>query len=107
MRMSISDRIWLQDQPALHEADREPPRDQREADQERQVADVVPASEAEDRVAHELNAVEQRVDVPEDLRPPRQLVEREERSGDEEHRCEEAALPVREALDRLRPRRDE
>src|SRR5439155_24799430 len=96
-----------EDQLALHEADREPPGHEREPDEEREVPDVGPAVEAEDRVANELHAVEQRVEVAEHLRPLRQPAQREERAGDEEHRREQPALPVREALDRLRPRGDE
>ena len=44
----------LEDQLALHEADREPPRDEREADQEGEVPEVGPAPDAEDDVADEL-----------------------------------------------------
>ena len=55
--------------------------------------------------ADELDAVVERVEVAGDLRPCRQLVEREERARDEEHRRQQAALPVGEALDRLRLRR--
>jgi hypothetical protein len=47
-----------EDQPALHVADREAPRYEREADQEREVADVRPALETEHRVPDELDAVE-------------------------------------------------
>ena len=73
----------------------------------REVPDVRPAHEAEHGVPHELDAVEQRIQVAEHLRPLGQLVEREEGARDEEHRREQSALPVGEGLDRLRPGGDE
>src|SRR6266511_901655 len=78
-----------EDQPALHETDRQAPRQEREPDQEREVPEVLPALEAEDCVPDELDAMKQRIDVAEHLRPRGQLVEREEGAGDEEHRREQ------------------
>ena len=72
-----------QDQPALHVADRQAPGHEREPDQEGEVPDVRPAHEAEHGVPHELDAVEQRIQVAEHLRPLGQLVEREEGARDE------------------------
>src|SRR4051795_6114647 len=91
----------LQDELLLHVADRQPPPDQGEDSQERDVADVGPALEAEHRVADQLDAVEQRIEVAGHLCPFGQAARREERARHEEQRSEQPALPVGEALDRL------
>jgi hypothetical protein len=52
-------RAFSEDQPPLHEADGQAPRHERESDQEREVPDVLPPLEAEERVTDELDAVEQ------------------------------------------------
>src|SRR4051794_640786 len=74
----------LQDQPPLHEPDRQPPGDEREDHEEREVPHVGPALEAEHGMSHELDAVVQRVEVCEHLSPVRELVDREERPGHED-----------------------
>src|SRR6185436_2727162 len=61
------------DELALHVADGKAPGDEREHDEEGEAPDVLPADEAEHRVPDELDAVVQRVEVAEDLRPPREL----------------------------------
>ena len=63
----------LIDQPALQEDDRQAPHDEGEAEQDPEVADVGPSLPSERGVAHELHAVEQRVEVAKDLRPLGQL----------------------------------
>src|SRR4051812_18392184 len=89
-----------ENEPLLHEAHRQPPAEQREADQERDVPDVDPTAESERRMADELDAVEERVEVARDLRPLGQPAQREEGAGHQEQRRQQAALPVGEALDR-------
>src|SRR3954447_15054321 len=64
------------DQLALHARDRDPPRGQAEGDDDGEVKDVDPALEAEDRVAHQLHAVVERVEVRRDLRPLGEFVDR-------------------------------
>ena len=63
--------------------------------------DVRPALEAERRVADELDEVVERVELGQRLRPLGQLVDREERAGDEEQRRQPGADHVVEVLDRL------
>src|SRR5205807_1222001 len=59
--------ILSQDQLALHEANGKAPGEEREGEQEGEVAEVRPAQCQEHRVAHELDAVIQRVDLAEHL----------------------------------------
>jgi hypothetical protein len=60
----------------------------------------VPRVPTESGVADELDAVVQRVELACDLRPLRQLAQREERARDEEERREDGADDVAEVLDR-------
>ena len=68
------------DQALLGPPDREPPHHEAEADERGHVADVDPAVPAERGVADELDAVVERVDLAEHLRPLGQPGEREVRA---------------------------
>src|SRR6476646_390131 len=93
--------IVLVDQPPLKEDDGQAPHREAEADDDREVADVGPALPSERRIAHELDAVVERIELAQHLRPLGQLGEREEGAGHEEERREDRGAHVAEAVDRL------
>src|SRR5690349_1279622 len=90
----------LVDQLPLHGMDRDPPENEPEHDQDTHAQQVGPAVVAEDRVADELDALVQRVDLREVLGPLRQAAQREERAGHEEERRQHRADDVVEVLER-------
>src|SRR5215217_3922494 len=89
---------YLLDEALLHPPDGQPPGEEREADEHGEVVEV-DRLESEDRVADELDAVVERVEVRRDLRALRQPVDREECARDEEQRRDERALDVAEVVD--------
>ena len=80
--------------------------DQAEGDQDPGVDQVGPALPAEHRVADQLDAVVERVQLGEHLRPLGQLVDGEERARHQEERRQHGADDVAEVLERVHARGD-
>ena len=77
-----------------------------EDEKDAEPGEVVPAEQPEHGVTDELDALVERVEVREKLRPAGQVADREERARDEEERREHGADDVAEVLDRLGVARD-
>src|SRR5687767_1062696 len=88
------------DELARHRVDRDAPQRAAPDEQDAEAHDVRPTPQAEARVAHQLDAVVQRVELREHLRPLGKAVDREERPGDEEEWSEDRAHDVAEVLER-------
>src|SRR5919109_3526887 len=84
----------LVDQLARHGVNRNAPEGKAEDDESAQTREVAPALEAEGGVADELHAVVERVELASNLRPFRELAQREERARHEEERREDRADDV-------------
>src|SRR5687767_11998674 len=87
---------------ARHRVDGDPPQDEAEDDECPKAGEVGPALPAESGVADELDAVVERIELARDLRPLRQLAQREEGARDQEEWSEDRADHVVEVLERGR-----
>src|SRR5919108_4845105 len=90
------------DQLPLHRVDGQAPHPQPVGEEHYEVPEGGPALEPEHGVTYELHEVVERIEVRERLRPVRELVQREERAGEQEERREHGADDVVEVLKRLR-----
>src|ERR671937_1280202 len=91
--------IELVDELTGHRVNRDAPHDHAECHERSDPSEILPAVRTEHRVTNEHDAVVQRIDVREPLRPLRKVVEWEERSGEQEERRQHRADDVVEVLD--------